>query len=168
MRRYIAHQARFLHLYVWTSCVMIFAEGSPSNDRIPDSMPFEIAALVEPLSVAYWAIRRSKLVPGSPVLVAGAGPIGLAVALNARAAGAHPIVITDLEQQRLDQAASMGFKNTVRIGSDWDRQKTSRQSKRRLGRLACPRLVSSARYDEGAEITALMPCAAHLPIVGRL
>lgn len=59
-------------------------------------MSFAQAALVEPLSVAAGAVSRASLKLGQPVLVCGAGPIGLAAALCARAAGAHPVCITDL------------------------------------------------------------------------
>lgn len=59
-------------------------------------MSFAQAALVEPLSVAAGAVSRASLKLGQPVLVCGAEPIGLAAALCARAAGAHPVCITDL------------------------------------------------------------------------
>ena len=63
---------------------------------MPESMSFEEGALVEPLSVAYNAVLRTKRYLGQPTLICGAGPIGLAVALVARASGAWPICITDL------------------------------------------------------------------------
>lgn len=67
-------------------------------------MSFEDGALLEPLSVALAAIDRSKLKLGDSVLICGAGPIGLITLLCARAAGAEPIVITDIDQGRLDFA----------------------------------------------------------------
>jgi L-iditol 2-dehydrogenase len=63
--------------------------------------------LLEPLSVALAAIERSGLRLGDPLVVAGAGPIGLVTLLASRAAGATPIVITDIDQGRLEFAKSL-------------------------------------------------------------
>ncbi|KAG6854035.1 hypothetical protein C0991_011240 [Blastosporella zonata] len=75
--------------------------------RLPDNVTFEEGALCEPLAVALAGIERSGLRLGDPVLICGAGPIGLISLLSARAAGAEPIVITDLFQSRLDFAKSL-------------------------------------------------------------
>lgn len=71
------------------------------------NMSFEDGAMLEPLSVALAAIERSGLRLGDPCLVTGAGPIGLITLLSARAAGASPIVITDIDEGRLQFAKSM-------------------------------------------------------------
>lgn len=70
-------------------------------------MSFEDGALLEPLSVALAAIDRAQLKLGDAALICGAGPIGLITLLCARAAGAEPIVITDIDQGRLDFAKSL-------------------------------------------------------------
>lgn len=62
---------------------------------IPHSMTFEEAAMVEPLSVGIAAVRKAGVVPGSRVLVAGAGPIGILTAAAARAFGAAEVVVAD-------------------------------------------------------------------------
>lgn len=49
-------------------------------------------------------IRIANLVLGQGVVICGAGPIGLIALAAARASGAHPIVITDLEPKRLEFA----------------------------------------------------------------
>jgi len=71
---------------------------------IPDSVSFEEGALLEPLAVALAGIDRANLRLGDPVLICGAGPIGLVTLLAAHAAGATPIVITDLAENRLQFA----------------------------------------------------------------
>jgi L-iditol 2-dehydrogenase len=76
---------------------------------IPDSMTFEQAALLEPLSVGIWACKRANLAPGDDVLVTGAGPVGLVSASAARAFGARTVTITDVSDFRLGLAKSMGF-----------------------------------------------------------
>lgn len=72
--------------------------------RLPDQISFGEGALLEPLSVVMHGINMSNLSLGKGVLVCGAGPIGLLALAAARASGAHPIVITDLESQRLEFA----------------------------------------------------------------
>lgn len=67
-------------------------------------MTFEDGACLEPLSVALAAMQRSGVRLGDPVLICGAGPIGLISLLCCQAAGACPLVITDIDQGRLDFA----------------------------------------------------------------
>lgn len=122
MRRFVAHPARFLH-------------------KMPEEMTYAIGALIEPLSVAYNAVMRAKPYLGQPVVVAGAGPIGLAMALCARAAGANPVVITDLEENRLQQARDMGFERTLKIDLGWDRLKTAENIRKVMGLGCLPQIV---------------------------
>jgi len=75
--------------------------------RLPDSVSFEEGSLCEPLAVALAGIERSGLRLGDSTLICGAGPIGLVSLLSARAAGAEPVVITDLFQSRLDLARKL-------------------------------------------------------------
>ena len=63
--------------------------------------------MLEPLSVSLAAMQRSGVKLGDPVLICGSGPIGLITLLCAQAAGACPIVITDIDQGRLDFAKSL-------------------------------------------------------------
>nr|OQO19170.1 L-arabinitol 4-dehydrogenase [Rachicladosporium sp. CCFEE 5018] len=58
-------------------------------------------ALLEPLSVALAGMQRAKITLGDGVLVCGAGPIGLVTLACVKAAGAEPIVITDIDEGRL-------------------------------------------------------------------
>ncbi|KII87357.1 hypothetical protein PLICRDRAFT_42985 [Plicaturopsis crispa FD-325 SS-3] len=75
--------------------------------RLPDEVSFEEGSLCEPLAVALAGIERANLRLGDPILICGAGPIGLVSLLASRAAGAEPIVITDLFQSRLDFAKTL-------------------------------------------------------------
>ncbi|KAI8955089.1 GroES-like protein [Xylaria longipes] len=65
------------------------------------NMSYEDGAMLEPLSVALAGMQRSGIKLGDPVLVCGAGPIGLITLLCCNAAGACPIVITDIDEGRL-------------------------------------------------------------------
>ncbi|KAF4591373.1 sorbitol dehydrogenase [Ophiocordyceps camponoti-floridani] len=75
--------------------------------KLPDDISFRTAALLEPLSVALHALRTSPVTLGTPLAVFGAGPIGLLAMMAARASGAHPIVITDVDPARLEFARKL-------------------------------------------------------------
>jgi L-iditol 2-dehydrogenase len=76
--------------------------------KIPDSMSDEAAALLEPLSVAITTMRKAGVTPGSSILIAGAGPIGILSAQAARAFGAAEIIVTDLVLERRERALRYG------------------------------------------------------------
>ncbi|KAK0751500.1 chaperonin 10-like protein [Schizothecium vesticola] len=65
------------------------------------NMSYENGAMLEPLSVSVAALQRANVQLGDPVLVCGAGPIGLITMLCCKAAGACPLVITDIDEGRL-------------------------------------------------------------------
>ncbi|MFD4957813.1 NAD(P)-dependent alcohol dehydrogenase [Microbacterium sp. NPDC058389] len=75
---------------------------------IPPSLSFEAAALCEPLSVGIWANQKAGTGPGSRVLIAGAGPIGVICAQVARAFGASEVVVSDPAAGRRDVAHRFG------------------------------------------------------------
>lgn len=75
--------------------------------KVPDSLSFAEIALLEPLSVCLHATAKAELRLGQPVLIAGAGPIGVVQLLCATASGCSPIVITDLSKERLDFAKKL-------------------------------------------------------------
>ncbi|MCR1835454.1 2,3-butanediol dehydrogenase [Oceanobacillus caeni] len=81
--------------------------------QIPDHMTLEQAALVEPTAVTYRAVDLAGVKPGDNVLVTGAGPIGLLTVLNARAAGANKIFVSDVSKERLKLANSFEFVKTL-------------------------------------------------------
>lgn len=73
--------------------------------RIPDNLTYSEGALLEPLSVILHGINGANVRLGRPALVCGAGPIGLVALAAARASGAHPLVITDIDAERLKFAS---------------------------------------------------------------
>ena len=80
---------------------------------VPDSISDEAAALLEPLSVAITTMRKAKIVPGSSILIAGAGPIGIICAQTARAFGAAEIIVSDLVAERRDRALTYGATRVI-------------------------------------------------------
>jgi L-iditol 2-dehydrogenase len=87
IRRFMVHEAQYCH-------------------KMAEEMTFAQGALLEPLSVILHAIRQcnGSIGIGKPVLVCGAGPIGLIALAAAKASGAWPLVITDVEESRLEFA----------------------------------------------------------------
>lgn len=77
--------------------------------RFDDSVDFKLAALAEPLTVGVHDVRRSGLRMGERVLIAGAGPIGLIIAITSRFAGASRVVLSEIDPTRIQIAESMGF-----------------------------------------------------------
>ena len=71
---------------------------------MPEGLSFSDGALLEPLSVVLHAIERAPLRLGQPVLICGAGPIGLIALAAAKASGAWPLVVTDIDAARLEFA----------------------------------------------------------------
>ncbi len=81
--------------------------------KLPDQVSYTIGALVEPFSVAYYALVRAGGVDAShTVVVLGAGPVGLAVTAAAAAMGAVTVVVEPAEGRRAI-ALSLGAKHAV-------------------------------------------------------
>lgn len=81
------------------------AERALLNDynvvKIPDDLPDEAVALIEPAAVAVYACDRGGVFAGCSVLVTGAGPIGVLTLMAARAAGAVRLFVSDPNETRL-------------------------------------------------------------------
>jgi (R,R)-butanediol dehydrogenase/meso-butanediol dehydrogenase/diacetyl reductase len=76
--------------------------------KIPDDMPFEIAAVVEPLAVGMHAVRRAPVIAGDNVVVFGGGTIGLSALQCAKAAGAAKVIVVEMAQARKEFAKKLG------------------------------------------------------------
>lgn len=84
---------------------------APPDALVPfaPGVPPRIAALAEPLAVAVHAVGRARLAPAEPILIFGAGPIGLLVALVAAARGASSITLVEPNERRREIARDLGF-----------------------------------------------------------
>ncbi|MDQ2803476.1 MAG: zinc-binding dehydrogenase [Pseudomonadota bacterium] len=76
--------------------------------RLPDGVSLRDGALLEPLAVGAHAVERAGSLEGARVLVIGAGPIGLAVMISAKLAGAAAVVVTELNEGRRERARRLG------------------------------------------------------------
>ena len=85
----------------------------PFAFAIPDTMSDEAGALCEPLSVAITTMRKAHITPGSSILIAGAGPIGIICAQVAKAFGAADIVMTELVPEKRERALGYGATRVI-------------------------------------------------------
>ncbi|MHB8735566.1 MAG: zinc-dependent alcohol dehydrogenase [Terriglobales bacterium] len=76
--------------------------------KLPDSLPFEQAALVEAVSIAVHAVHRTPLELGDSAVVVGSGMIGLLVIQALRQAGCSSIFAVDLDDTKLARAQTLG------------------------------------------------------------
>ncbi|MDH6605283.1 (R,R)-butanediol dehydrogenase/meso-butanediol dehydrogenase/diacetyl reductase [Streptomyces sp. SAI-208] len=76
--------------------------------RLPDSLPLERAALVEPTAVAVHDVGRAGVREGEHVVVVGGGPVGILIALVAQAAGAD-VRVVELSAHRRLLAQELGL-----------------------------------------------------------
>ena len=73
--------------------------------RLPESVSFAEAAMVEPFAIGMQSSLRARIKPGDVGVVTGCGPIGIMVALAALAGGCSRVFISDVVQPKLDIAA---------------------------------------------------------------
>jgi len=85
--------------------------------RIPDGVPFEQAAFVEPVNTCYKGIRNLALEPDETVLVIGQGPIGVILAALAARTGAK-VLTSDLYPGRHAIAAAYGLDHPIDAGKE--------------------------------------------------
>ncbi len=99
---YLTAPARFLH-------------------RVPKGLPMHLAALTEAYCVAYHAVgAKADIKPGMSVAVLGSGAVGLMSVQMAKLRGAHPIVLTGLEKDkvRLKAGKKLGATHTLAVDKD--------------------------------------------------
>jgi len=80
--------------------------------RIPDDVPFEQAAFVEPMNTVLKSVKLLRLQPDETVLVIGQGPIGIMLAAMAARTGAT-VLTSDLYPGRHAIAAGYGLRNSI-------------------------------------------------------
>ena len=84
---------------------------------LPDTISDDMGAILDPFGNAAHTALSFDLV-GEDVLITGAGPIGIMAVAIARKVGARNIVITDVNEYRLDLATKMGATKAVNVQND--------------------------------------------------
>ena len=81
--------------------------------RLPDELSFDAAAMIEAVSVAVHAVRRSKAKAGDSALVVGTGMIGLLIVQVLSHTGCRPIFAVDIDDGRLALAKQFGADTVI-------------------------------------------------------
>ncbi|HBY60985.1 MAG TPA: galactitol-1-phosphate 5-dehydrogenase, partial [Solibacterales bacterium] len=81
--------------------------------RLPETLPFEHAAMIEAVSIAVHAVGITPIKLNDAAVVVGSGMIGLLVIQSLRLAGAGRIVAVDLEDHKLEMAKTLGATDTA-------------------------------------------------------
>jgi len=122
---HFCRRLRFNHCLNWQGIGVTrdggFAERVPVPAKVVypiGDLPFEQAVFIEPLSCVVHGLQRATPALGDRVLIFGAGPIGLLLMQTVRRAGAAQVVVTDLQQERLELAARLGADTTVLASED--------------------------------------------------
>lgn len=84
--------------------------------RVPDGIPPEEAAVLEPITTAIRAFRTNDIKPGSFIVVLGPGPFGLFILQAALASGPTHVVMVGLssDEERLEMAKKLGASEVIR------------------------------------------------------
>jgi threonine 3-dehydrogenase len=85
--------------------------------KIPDNIADDLAAIFDPYGNATHTALSFNLV-GEDVLITGAGPIGIMAVAIARHVGARHVVVTDVNDYRLDLAQKMGATRAVNVAKE--------------------------------------------------
>ena len=85
---------------------------------LPDSLPFEHAALVEAVSVAVHAVNRTPMELGQSAVVVGTGMIGLLVVQALKQAGVSEVIAIDLDSTKLELALQHGADHALKGDDD--------------------------------------------------
>lgn len=145
------------HLCIKTSGIGVQVDGAfaeyiamPAGNVWVHRTPVapEVAAIFDPFGNAvHTALQFDCL--GEDVLVSGAGPIGIMAALVAKHAGARHVVITDLSDERLALAKTLGVDTTINV------------SDQRIAD-AMPGLAIREGFDVGLEMSGAQPALAEM------
>lgn len=84
---------------------------------IPEGIPYDIAAMCEPLAVSLHGVNRAGVSAGDKLVVFGCGPIGLGMVLWALDRGCDVIAV-DIAQSRLDRATALGARTINPLHED--------------------------------------------------
>ena len=85
--------------------------------KIPDTMPFDVAALCDTASIALHSVKRPGIEPGDVFVAVGSGGMGLLTAMCAKALGASRAIVVG-GGKRLERAKELGFETVDYHGGD--------------------------------------------------
>jgi L-iditol 2-dehydrogenase len=105
---------------------VLIPEGNLKNDtlKLPDSISYEDAVLIEPLACVVKSLKRSGIKKGDTVLIIGMGVMGIMHLLAAPHFGAGKIICADMVEYRLNKAGEFGADAVINVNHDILKEKT--------------------------------------------
>ncbi|WP_197024644.1 zinc-binding dehydrogenase [Cellulomonas sp. KRMCY2] len=131
---------------------------------VPKDLPWDAAALNEPMAVALHAVNQSRLPAGGKAVVFGAGPIGLGAAIGYKALGAAHVVVVDILPGRLDKALAVGADAVINSAQEDVKERLTELHGTAADGLGHPRPGTDVYLDAAgvpAVIDTVMVCAKH-------
>jgi threonine 3-dehydrogenase len=122
--------------------------------KIPDDISDDLASIFDPFGNAVHTALSFDLV-GEDILITGAGPIGMMAAAICRHVGARHIVITDVNDYRLNLALDMGATKAVNVKDCQTIEQTTQKLKEVM-----QELKMTEGYDVGLEISGFQTAIA--------
>ena len=86
--------------------------------KLPDNVSTKEGALIEPLSVGFYASEQGGVKTGDTVVILGSGCIGLVTLLACKAHGAGKIIVADLVEARMQKAIELGATEVINSGKE--------------------------------------------------
>ena len=86
--------------------------------KLPDNVSTKEGALIEPLSVGFYASEQGGVKTGDTVVILGSGCIGLVTHLACKAHGSGKIIVADLVEARLQKALEIGATEVINSGKE--------------------------------------------------
>jgi (R,R)-butanediol dehydrogenase / meso-butanediol dehydrogenase / diacetyl reductase len=128
---------------------LLVREGEKGTNLlpIPEGVPYDVAAMCEPLAVALHGVNRARAKAGEKVVVFGCGPIGLGMVLWLADRGVEEIIAVDLSDERLERARALGAKYTVNPSRDDLRAKLAEYHGQSANMIGTPCVDTDAFLD---------------------
>jgi len=133
--------------------------------KIPENMSFTQAALLEPVSIGTHAANRAPISSNDTVVVIGAGTIGLFILQAARLIGAAKVIVSDINEFRLDVARKLGADKVVNPLKSDLRETILKETKNRGADVTFEAVGYAQTFLDGVSITKT---GGHLVAVGNL
>lgn len=119
---------------------------------LPDNVSFEQATVIEPLSCVLRGIKIAGIQPGDTVVIVGAGFMGMGFVQLARIWQAGKIVVSDLNDWRLEKALSLGATHTINPTKENGVKKLRRINEGRLADSVMVTAPSGRAWKAGLEL----------------
>ncbi len=106
--------------------------------KLPEDMPYETGTFIEPLATVVRAFRTIDIKPGESIMVFGAGLAGILFIKLAKVVGAGNIMVSDINEYRMEMAEKAGATFTISANKD-----VPKFIEKKIGRLADKVVIST-------------------------